>query len=453
MVNLDRTVTTIELKSSTWPFFWIKWATVWILAMAIWTALRLPVLLLQGEFQTALYAAVLFSPLYLAAWVVWRNVSVLRSIVDRWMLPALWLLVVYCVAVIVLVAMALSEGVSSKTEQFNNLANGFYGVMGVMLVAPAIAAILWCRKMKIDGLDASLMTVCGGFSRSKTNTLGHRPKANPRGWLWIGAALALTICADYLLPLELLMENEALRPLRDAVNLLELLAVLRARSAFQPDAAALLAADPRPPVLYLRSFSDDLVRQRSNSAANLIDYNLESRLAADFSAKGPFVAVAAPKSKAITLGAARASLTDDQWQAQVIKWMDESSLIVILVGVTAWVDWELRQVLTRKLECKLLVCFPQMGLPNFFARDRRLRSREAVARMRLDTLQAAFVGTDWHAQLMTLQDPTTLRCIVYRPDGQVVAIRAKSKSRNSHHLAALIGCYLLERGQAAAVLR
>ena len=53
-------------------------------------------------------------------------------------------------------------------------------------------------------------------------------------------------------------------------------------------------------------------------------------------------------------------------------------------------------------EHKLLICFPQMGLPNIFAKDARFRSRKKLARARLETLQAAFAGTAWHAQLMAL---------------------------------------------------
>jgi hypothetical protein len=452
MPNSNRRVSSIDLASLTWPFFWIKLANVWILALAIWNALRMVALLLQGDFKAVLFSLVLFSPLYIVGWMAWRNVSVLRSIVDRWMVPALLLLTVYSLAVVALVVLALDGSPQPREQLMTILTFGFYAAAGVLLSVPAIVAILSCRTKKIDGLDITLKALCARFVQHASGVRHKRPKADSRGWFWLAGAVALAAGAERFLSMEVLMAHGELRSVGDAVNVLQLVAVLKARSAFQPDAAALLAVDFRPPVLYLRSFSDDVVRQRGNSAANALDYNLESRLAMDFSAKGPFVAVASPKSTGITLGAARARLTDDEWQDQVIKWMNDASMIVVVIGVTAWVDWELRQVLTRNLEHKLLICFPQMGLPNIFAKDARFRSRKKLARARLETLQAAFAGTAWHAQLMALDDPVALRSIVCLPEGRIVAIRARSRSRNAHHLAALTGCYLLDDPSARARL-
>ena len=91
---------------------------------------------------------------------------------------------------------------------------------------------------------------------------------------------------------------------------------------FQPSFETVMANDKRAPVVFLRSFADDekLDYQRADSA--LFDFSLESRLANHFSSVRPFVAVAAPGDTMPHLGAARARLSDDEWQATVIGWIE-----------------------------------------------------------------------------------------------------------------------------------
>ena len=68
----------------------------------------------------------------------------------------------------------------------------------------------------------------------------------------------------------------------------------RARGYFQIDADSLLAADRRPPILFLRSFADDEKQKYHRSYKALLDFSLETRLSNHFSRFGPFLAIGSP---------------------------------------------------------------------------------------------------------------------------------------------------------------
>src|SRR5690606_29679255 len=105
-----------------------------------------------------------------------------------------------------------------------------------------------------------------------------------------------------------------------------------AKQYFQVSADSLLGKDKRPPILFLRSFSDD---PKVNAAAGitheglaqLIDFSVETRLANHFMDFGPFIAIGSPKETVPQIGAARVKLSDEEWQAAVTNWMETSSVI------------------------------------------------------------------------------------------------------------------------------
>jgi len=112
----------------------------------------------------------------------------------------------------------------------------------------------------------------------------------------------------------------------------------RARRVLQPSAAEARQGDPRPPILFLRSFLDDRYKLKERVRVAGVPINqllrMEEALAVRFHDFGPFLAVGEPGEGLPQLGAARAYLSDDQWQAAVLNWIRESRLIAMLCGPT-----------------------------------------------------------------------------------------------------------------------
>jgi hypothetical protein len=117
-------------------------------------------------------------------------------------------------------------------------------------------------------------------------------------------------------------------------------AARRGRRHLQASADELRATDPRPPVLYLRSFEADDVMAASKGLGN----SAEESLVAALDAIGPVVALGEPGEKLPPLGAARAYSTDDRWQLHISDWAAEASQVVLLAGHTDNFWWEVRHL-------------------------------------------------------------------------------------------------------------
>jgi TPR repeat protein len=129
------------------------------------------------------------------------------------------------------------------------------------------------------------------------------------------------------------------------------------------------------------------------------------------------------------IGAARTKLTDVEWQDQVKRWIDGSVIILMIAGVTGWVDWELKEVIAHDAVSRLIICFPP---------DKSLRNFSSKMKARLDRLRGAFAGTRWSAALEQLDDAKSLRSLVLGEDGRVSVVRSRARDRDSYHLAVLI---------------
>jgi len=111
---------------------------------------------------------------------------------------------------------------------------------------------------------------------------------------------------------------------------------LGARSALK-----VLLADPRAPVLYLRSFNVDAVETISTLQQESALSVQESRLADYLNWMGPVVAIGRPGDRLAHLGAARLYVSDDSWQEVARRLMAAARLVVIRAGVGAGLKWEL----------------------------------------------------------------------------------------------------------------
>src|SRR5438552_15113427 len=132
------------------------------------------------------------------------------------------------------------------------------------------------------------------------------------------------------------------------------------RSGWKYDAVSaeqLLASDPRPPVVYLRSFeADDEIFPRpdgfwSKAATILIGYAVtfspEQELAEILNHVGPVIAIGKPGEPLPELGAARLYVGDADWKAKVTDMMARSRLVIIRTGSTPKLEWEIDQAMTR----------------------------------------------------------------------------------------------------------
>lgn len=102
--------------------------------------------------------------------------------------------------------------------------------------------------------------------------------------------------------------------------------------------------DTRPPIVYLRSFADEVAIARE-----------EEVLATVFGEVGPFVAIGRPGDPLPPLGASRFYVADADWQGFVARMLAKASLVLILAGRTQALAWEVAQ-------CRRLVDYRKLAV-------------------------------------------------------------------------------------------
>jgi hypothetical protein len=132
-----------------------------------------------------------------------------------------------------------------------------------------------------------------------------------------------------------------------------------------------LALDPRPPVVYLRSFGidDQILVPAPGLAAKLTglftytaSISPEQEMAFILERVGPVIAIGKPGERLPQLGAARLYVGDDEWRAVVGKLMNDAALVVIRAGDTANLWWEVQEALSRcSRERVIIVALGQPG--------------------------------------------------------------------------------------------
>ena len=231
-------------------------------------------------------------------------------------------------------------------HQWPPQASGFVGFVLVAALAMNLVAfgLMW------------LVIGCGG-------RLPWRSPRTLRAWALrlAGANLALPMLIFGLLSDSAEADaefNESFLYLLLSVLMLLLAAALawlyrRSRRHEAPGAAQAMAADPRAPVLYLRSFRDDghalmvdLGWPRVQAALGAVmPVSAEEELADALAGIGPVIAIGKPGEPLPELGAARLYIGHDVWQAEVNALMQKAALVVVRVGASPGVLWEINQVL------------------------------------------------------------------------------------------------------------
>ncbi len=109
-----------------------------------------------------------------------------------------------------------------------------------------------------------------------------------------------------------------------------------------------LANDSRPPIIYLRSFTDD-------DSGEVAEQALQSVV----SDSGPFVAIGRPGDPVPRVFAAsRFYLDHDNWQQSVTDLLNRASLVFLRIGATEGLHWELGQCIQLLHPYRLVLLVP-----------------------------------------------------------------------------------------------
>lgn len=126
----------------------------------------------------------------------------------------------------------------------------------------------------------------------------------------------------------------------------------------QKDALTVLAGDARDPVVYLRSFREDDVLDLSSRTGRVSAWSAEQSLCAALRKAGPVIAIGRPGERLPELGAARLYVDNSNWQKAVCYFFQEAAGVLIVVGASQGVWWEIDTALERVERRKLLFFFP-----------------------------------------------------------------------------------------------
>lgn len=134
---------------------------------------------------------------------------------------------------------------------------------------------------------------------------------------------------------------------------------------FVMGADAAMTTDPRPPVLYLRSFKDDDSTVDLPKPLLTPDFFVFSpnpraeEMLAGLNTIGPLVAIGKPGEDLPEAGAFRLYVPDTEWKAKVHEIMERCRIVVMLgKTTTGGVHWEIGEAIAKLRPDQLLFFFP-----------------------------------------------------------------------------------------------
>ncbi len=190
-----------------------------------------------------------------------------------------------------------------------------------------------------------------------------------------------------------------------------------------PSADDLVAKDPRPPVVYLRSFRDDPIAaeeepQPSQGTMPGMIYpgpTEEQQLAKIMNQIGPFIAIGDPNEKIPQLGAARSYVSGTEWKDRVLAWILRARLVVLRAGTTEGFWWEAETVFENVKPERVVVLLPLTATDYhaFRKRAERFLPRPLPEYPRKKSTIGSIRGilyfqSDWTAHFLQLKGTTLL---------------------------------------------
>lgn len=217
-----------------------------------------------------------------------------------------------------------------------------------------------------------------------------------------------------------------------------------ARAWSRADSRRLLLADPRPPVLYLRAFEDDRLPLASIVTARRPMLELfslrgadpfEEAIAAELDTYGPVIAIGRPGRSLASLGAAREHLPDATWQEQVAERMAGASTVVVAIGRSDGLHWEINRIVEAGHLAKAMFVVPPLA-PHVleerwrFTVEALRRAGAAVADLPVPVadVHTVQVATDGRLRVTTaaFRDEASYRSAIDRALGEPVPSHAVS---------------------------
>ena len=238
------------------------------------------------------------------------------------------------------VSIVMSLGITS----FMWLGLGYFGAIGLRL-----------RRWKLAGLSEHLCLLPiyrTAYKRSK--------KFHFRN-VWLTSQIALLLASKMLLQilsgfslgLFLYFLPRVSKWMDPRINRL---GWLKRRHGALP-AKDVIKNDSRPPVLLLRSFSDDDLKLPKDGGS-MSRFTFEEALAHQLWCYGPVHAIGRPGESLPQSGASREYITNESWRERVIELSKQAKAIILIVHNTEGLKWELHQIVALGALKKTLFIIP-----------------------------------------------------------------------------------------------
>lgn len=185
--------------------------------------------------------------------------------------------------------------------------------------------------------------------------------------------------------------------------------------------SGVLARDVRKPILFLRSFSDDEVKYKSKFFGGKRYF--EELLAVDLWREGPVVAIGRPGEPLPRFGACREYHSDDTWQARVLELIGIAKGIVMLVGLTEALGWEIHQLRDRNALGRTIFLIPPLPKDSISDRLQRFTTQIPEIADYFGRRKEVFVGSAVGVVLKSDVEPIVIRSQVRTPLHYGVAVR------------------------------
>lgn len=142
-----------------------------------------------------------------------------------------------------------------------------------------------------------------------------------------------------------------------------------ARRRFVMSAGQLMKSDDRPPILFLRDFSDDRVKLEGPGKSRLRRIlwwgrrysSLDEMLVLETSVFGPIVAIGRPGERVRSFGICRTFAKDGAWKDEVTALAERASAIILVGGKGEGLRWELALVSSDRYRHKTLILLPPVA--------------------------------------------------------------------------------------------
>ncbi len=436
-LSADIVTRVIDISHIARPFRLVRMANYFmVIACGTW---------LIGQVANAATVTVGWWPYVAALWVVLainvlaglRTAGRINATLRRWMLLATPALAVGCGAAALNLYFTMPADIDpvSNPVGSEHFVACVFASLGAIFGVFALFSTLRLDRARIPELGLSGRELLDRV-RAAAVASNARARAKPSSFakaMLYGAASAVVLAGLHWIP------TAIWQPYSPILSFLPLLGwglIFRARIFLQPDAPSLLKVDKRPNILFLRSFADDKRTHFLQSELSVIDFDIQTRLAAHFRPFGPFVAIRSPKDLTPRLGAPSAVLDNDKWQVVVREWMDNAQTIVWQAGRTSWVTWELKQILKRGHAKKLIVLMPQTKSwwPGW-------RRKDCAAR--LAKVSRLLTATPCRRGLSGITRPQDVRAVVLDAHGCVTIITSRPRNRDAYHFAAIVAHHLM----------